>query len=373
MQTITVKDSTAPTITCPPNATLDCTASTDPDATGSAKATDNCSEVEITSSDAIVPGNCPSNYTIRRTWIATDGCGNAARCVQTIAVSDTTPPIVTLWPANVNLTCADCDIDPANTGEPVVDPDDCGTVATSYKNVEDSGAGSCPRVVKRLWTVSDGCNEVTFEQLIQCLPSNEVIVTNSSLCTYDMDPSTECKDFRLLFSQASKKILNYKITATNPGQTYYNLFYSGMAGSTVTFNITLPYPYVTQGAQPFHAYDGVAVRMENGQACYLPGREFYVGSTQVALSAYKPQTYGSGTSIGLNLKVPATGFVYLNIHLDYGLKGTSGYSTNARGDALNSSGIVVIPNRGSYTFSSTIGGEYASDSICNINDFKKLP
>ena len=81
----------------------------------------------------------------------------------------------------------------------------------------------------------------------------------------------------------------------------------------------------------------------------------------------------SGTGVSVTLKVPATGFIYLNIHLDYGLKGTSGYSANSKGDAVDSMGVIVIPNRGSYTFSTSFGLESASDTICSINDLKKLP
>jgi hypothetical protein len=142
----------------------------------------------------------------------------------------------------------------------------------------------------------------------------------------------------------------------------------------VTFNITLPYPYVTQGAQPIHAYDWVTPQLVNGEVCYEAGRGFYVGSTQVMLDNYGPQkTYGSKTALSVNLTVPSTGFIYLNIHLDFGLKGSSGYSANSNGDAVDSTSAIVIPNRGSYTFSSSYGFGETSDSICNINVWKKLP
>ena len=46
----------------------------------------------------ITPGDCPHAYTITRTWTATDDCDNLSRCIQTIHVDDTTPPV---W----NLNC----------------------------------------------------------------------------------------------------------------------------------------------------------------------------------------------------------------------------------------------------------------------------
>lgn len=57
-----------------------------------ATAEDNCSEVEVSYNDDIIPGDCPNNYTIRRTWTAVDACGNPTVDEQFIEVSDTTPP-----------------------------------------------------------------------------------------------------------------------------------------------------------------------------------------------------------------------------------------------------------------------------------------
>src|ERR1035438_9814955 len=105
-QTIIVKDTTGPVVTCPPEVTIGCTDSLDPLvnlALGVATATDSCSGASApTYSDVHTLGNCAGNYTVARTWSSTDGCGNTGTCVQTIQLQDTHPPAVTC-PANVTI------------------------------------------------------------------------------------------------------------------------------------------------------------------------------------------------------------------------------------------------------------------------------
>jgi hypothetical protein len=78
-QLITVIDNVKPVINCPGDKVVGCGSSTLPSATGFATATDNCSAVTITYSDATA-----ANGAITRTWIATDASGNTATCIQNI-------------------------------------------------------------------------------------------------------------------------------------------------------------------------------------------------------------------------------------------------------------------------------------------------
>jgi PKD repeat protein len=121
-----------PIITCPPTATVTCTKDTIPSVTGTATATDNCPGVITFTHSDIVSGNFPCDATIRRTWIATDACGNSSSCIQTIIVRDNVPPIITNCPTsqtvNTNagvcyytfptplvITATDCDPNPVIT------------------------------------------------------------------------------------------------------------------------------------------------------------------------------------------------------------------------------------------------------------------
>ena len=365
------EDRVPPVIVCPVvESTVECPAVPEfPEAT----VTDECDpSPRMSHEDRTTPGPCPQSYRVTRTWTAVDACGNASSCSATIEVRDTLPPIA-VWPGDVNLACTDCDIDPANTGTPTAE-DLCGPVTITHA---DSITGTCPKRVERRWTVSDGCNEINHVQVIQCLPSTRVVVTDSSLCTYDLDPATVCREFRLLFTQDAQNFPQYRLNASNPGQTYFNLFYYGRPGTTATLNLTIPYPYVTQGAQPIHAYDSVTVVPgPDGRECYLPGNGFLVDSTQIVLSDYAPQAMGSSRTVSVTLTVPASGFVYLNMHLDYGLKRSTGYARGgpSGNDAINPATLqVLIPDRTSYLFGFSDGMESASDSVCSMNAFKKVP
>src|SRR5439155_12301298 len=126
---ITVADTTAPNLTAlPAPSTIECPATpsfTTPTATDACDASPTLSFADVTT-----PGACPQEYSVRRTWTATDHCGHSTTASQTINVRDTTSPRV-VWPGDVNLTCTDCNIDPANTGQP--SPSDaCGTVSISH-------------------------------------------------------------------------------------------------------------------------------------------------------------------------------------------------------------------------------------------------
>ena len=54
-----------------------------------ASASDNC-DVSITVESETLAGNAAGNYTIVRTFTATDACGNSTSASQTITVEDTT-------------------------------------------------------------------------------------------------------------------------------------------------------------------------------------------------------------------------------------------------------------------------------------------
>ena len=172
IQTIIVDDSVAPSISCPANVTILCTASTAPANTGTATATDNCdTSPTVTFTDATVAGGCPQERTITRTWLATDDCGNSSTCVQTILVEDNLPPAITC-PVNVTIECTQSTL-PASTGTATA-TDNCATnPVVTFNDVVV--LGECPllETITRTWTATDGCGNST-----QCV--QVIVVTDNT-------------------------------------------------------------------------------------------------------------------------------------------------------------------------------------------------
>ena len=101
---VLLSDITDPVLTVPPDITVDCDVGIDTTNTGSATATDQC-DYMITFTDNTIPGNCPNNFQIERTWTVTDACGNFDSGVQIITVQDTTRPTIICNIANLILEC----------------------------------------------------------------------------------------------------------------------------------------------------------------------------------------------------------------------------------------------------------------------------
>ncbi len=155
-QIIFVQDTMPPAITCPVDLTIECSDSSDPIATGSASATDNCdTSVVITYADVTVEGACAQSMTIIRTWNAADGCGNSSTCVQNIFVQDTTPPAITC-PVDLTIEC-NTSSDPMATGSATA-MDNCDmNMIITYADL--TVAGACPQsmTITRTWNVADAC------------------------------------------------------------------------------------------------------------------------------------------------------------------------------------------------------------------------
>ncbi|TXE06501.1 hypothetical protein ES711_13385 [Gelidibacter salicanalis] len=188
-QTITVSDTTAPTLTIPADATVECSESTDPDATGLATATDACGDVTLTYLDAAVDA-CGATQTITRTWTATDVCGNTVSAAQTINVVDTTAPVITA-PADVTLECSGLSrMSDGGFGEATA-TDGCGNVVITFEDSAIAGCGNTQSIT-RTWTAIDECgNTSTTAQTITIVDTTPPTITAPEDAVVECSESTD--------------------------------------------------------------------------------------------------------------------------------------------------------------------------------------
>jgi large repetitive protein len=105
-QVIVVADSIAPWFNEEVASVIDAECSEVP-AAAVLTASDNCSDALVVLSEIEEAGDCDGEYTIIRTWTATDACGNSTSVTQVVNVYDNTPPVFVDAPADAFYTCDD--------------------------------------------------------------------------------------------------------------------------------------------------------------------------------------------------------------------------------------------------------------------------
>ncbi len=129
----------------------------------------------VVSSNDVPAGTCP--IIITRTYTVTDGCGNAVNILHTINIDDTTAPVVV---GSITYTSIEgCDAGDAPAAETTVTglealsggitiTDACTTDGALLVSSSDAATGTCPVVITRTYTVTDGCgNAVNIQHTIQ--------------------------------------------------------------------------------------------------------------------------------------------------------------------------------------------------------------
>ncbi|KAL7561671.1 hypothetical protein ACA910_015413 [Epithemia clementina (nom. ined.)] len=185
-QTITIKDTSAPTFTLSPaNINVECgspCASTlAPGCTnGPATANDNCGTPTVTSSDVTTAG-CGNTKTVTRTWTATDTCGNSATpYVQTITVVDTTNPDLTI-PLDRSFECGDagaCTAAGPDCAGVATATDSCGAVELDLD--DSTTVRNCETIINRAWIAKDACGRTATK--IQKITSTDTKAPVISSC-----------------------------------------------------------------------------------------------------------------------------------------------------------------------------------------------
>src|SRR6266516_5406290 len=146
------------TITCPANATVQCASQVPAPNTASVTTSGGCTGSATVTFEGDVISNqiCPNEYTITRTYKATDPGGNSKTCTQTITVNDTTAPTATqgsIAACYQTVAAANAAALAATTGL----TDNCDPSPT--KAVQTSATVACSTAV--VIRVSDSCGNFT--------------------------------------------------------------------------------------------------------------------------------------------------------------------------------------------------------------------
>ncbi|MBK9015291.1 MAG: hypothetical protein IPM82_15205 [Saprospiraceae bacterium] len=111
-------------------------------------------------------GDCSQPFSVTRTWIAHDACGNMVTASQTISTGpDTQAPLFASdTPDSITVDC----------GGPLYTPvafDNCGATNLSYVDTAQTGTCDTGFQFVRIWTATDVCgNSSTFMQLVTTNP-----------------------------------------------------------------------------------------------------------------------------------------------------------------------------------------------------------
>ncbi|MFN8775698.1 MAG: hypothetical protein ACK5XV_02940, partial [Flavobacteriales bacterium] len=172
VQTITIVDSTAPVFSfTPADATYECNEDI---IIETPTAIDAClGPVDVVVTEETIAGSCPQEYTIMRTFTATDNCSNVNTVEQIITVNDTTAPVFNPFPVTLSVECTEVDAVPALTAA-----DNCGSVTVELES-EVLGSGGCLGVLQRHYVATDECgNSSEAFQYITILDNTPPVIDN---------------------------------------------------------------------------------------------------------------------------------------------------------------------------------------------------
>ena len=264
--TVTIQDTLAPVIVCPPQVFFPCeTDINDLTVFGSPSATDNCTDpVMIVESDSIDVNTCNVG-TIIRTFTATDDFGNTATCSQIVIIEGPNNPLVEAditWPTSP-FDPGNCipDPDSIDSGMPIVDTAglDCFNITiTSSDNV--LGNPQCNGTIERTWVVTDSCQApggvFTFVQIINILDDEGPDISGPNDITIILPPgNTTCDTFINLAATVTDCTTGFTVMNDSPyaddnniadasgtypvGETDITITATDICGNTSTYAYTV--------------------------------------------------------------------------------------------------------------------------------------
>lgn len=220
---VVIKDTKAPVFSSTPaNVNLNCGETIPSAATPSV--TDNCdASVDVVFSENTTPGSCPGTSTIRRTWTATDDCGNKSTVSQTITIEDKVAPVIINVPTNQTVACGQT---PSDAQKPSVS-DNCDANVTLTYSDATSTNGGCLGSIVRTWVATDDCGNVaTAQQIITIedkvapvlsgVPANQSGLCDAPANTANVTATDNCdKDVKIDYKEERQGTgCNYTLVRT---------------------------------------------------------------------------------------------------------------------------------------------------------------
>ena len=188
-QTITIVDSQNPVIISPtpPNVTVQC---------GSVPAPLPLNADDVCDASLVTTGppldntsglNACGTGNLLRTWTAADCSGNSTNTVQTIAIIDNTPPVITgPVPPNVTVSCQNI---PPPATLPASDNCDASVTSTALPASNTTGIGPCGTgTLIRTWTATDcSGNSSSVSQTITLIDNTPPVINNTLPAVITLD------------------------------------------------------------------------------------------------------------------------------------------------------------------------------------------
>ncbi|HXH19687.1 MAG TPA: SdrD B-like domain-containing protein, partial [Chitinophagales bacterium] len=137
----------------------------------------------IIDGDDTIPGNCPNEFIVIRTWSVHDACGNGSSATFAVSVVDTTPPVISGVQPDRTFECPEIPVFSSPTAS-----DNCGSVTLTF--IDDITFAECVYTfsVTRTWTATDACgNTSTASQTI-----NMNDLTAPAIVGLGSDKTVEC-------------------------------------------------------------------------------------------------------------------------------------------------------------------------------------
>ncbi len=187
------EDNVDPAISCPAAATINCEGDNTPTGTGTATASDNytpVNDITINYSDVSTYDTDPDvilhyNYTITRTWTATDAAGNTDNCIQVITVQDVSDPTISCLGDFTESVNANCEFTIPDYSGLISYSDNCDnspTVSqTPTAGTNISGHGTIQEIVLDITDLAGNSSECRFNITLQDLSPPVLVVLRDTI------------------------------------------------------------------------------------------------------------------------------------------------------------------------------------------------